>query len=49
MGERIEDPRQIDLEEAIAAKGGRPYIPPAPSPSVKKVKGSGVDMKSQDR
>lgn len=25
MGERIEDERQIDLEEAIAARGGRPY------------------------
>jgi hypothetical protein len=28
MGERIEDHRQIDLEEAIAMKGGRPYSPP---------------------
>jgi len=25
MGERIEDERQIDLEEAIEARGGRPY------------------------
>lgn len=29
--ERVVDNRQVDLEEVIAAKGGKPYTPPRPT------------------